>query len=138
MDEVGKIERWLTLAWLLLPVVLGWAAGDASTQEWEGYQESYYRLAPLRASSEAQKEWVRAQPVEIKQLQPKEHRSVERCITCHLAVDNPMFRDAPAPVRAHSSLLVSHPAQRFGCVVCPGGGGRAVAAPGGHGPGAIC
>ena len=137
MDEVEKIERWVILACLLLTAILGWAAWDASTQEWEGYQESYYRLALLRANSEAQKEWVRAQPVEIKQLQPREHRSVERCITCHLAVDNPMFRDAPEPFRAHPSLLVSHPAQRFGCVVCHGGEGRAVTTLEGHGQGNI-
>ena len=137
MDGPEKMERWLVSASLVLTVILGWVAWDASGQEWEGYQKAYFRLALARARSEAQREWVRAQPVEIRQLQPKERGTAERCMTCHLAVDNPMFRDAPEPFREHSSLLASHPAQRFGCVVCHGGEGRAVTTLEAHGQGSI-
>lgn len=137
MDGLAKIERWIVLACLGLTVVLGWVAWEASSEEWEGYQIAYYRLAMLRAKSEAQKEWVKAQRVEIKQLQPRERATVERCITCHLAAEDPTFRDAPEPFREHSSLLGSHPAQRFGCVVCHGGEGRAVTTLEAHGQGSV-
>ena len=137
MDAPEKMERWLVLACLFLAIILGWAAWDASSQEWEGHQKAYYRLALLRAKTEAQKEWVGAQRVEIKQLEPEERGTAERCITCHLAIDNPMFRAAPEPFRQHSSLLASHPAQRFGCVVCHGGEGRAVTTLEAHGQGSV-
>lgn len=131
------MERWLALASLVLTLILGWVVWDASHQEWKGYQRTYYRLALLRAQNEAQKEWARGQRLEVKQLQAKELGMVERCVTCHLAIDNPMFRHVPEPFRKHSSLLESHPPQRFGCVVCHGGEGRAVTTLEAHGQGGV-
>ncbi|MFQ5917434.1 MAG: c-type cytochrome, partial [Candidatus Binatia bacterium] len=131
------MERWLVFSSLVLTIVLGWVVWDASHQEWKGYQRTYYRLALLRAQNEAQKEWAQSQRLEIKQLQPKERGTVERCVTCHLAVENPMFRRAPEPLREHPSLLKSHLPMRFGCVVCHGGEGRAVTSPEAHGQGTV-
>lgn len=131
------MERWLGLASIVLTIILGWVVWDASNEEWEGYQRTYYRLALARAQGEAQKEWARGQRVEIKQLQSKERGTVERCMTCHLAFDNPMFQNFPEPLRTHSSLLESHPPKRFGCVACHGGEGRAVTTLEAHGQGSI-
>ncbi|MFQ5684007.1 MAG: c-type cytochrome [Candidatus Binatia bacterium] len=127
------MEKWLVLASVALTLVLSWVAWDASHPEWKQYQETYYKLALLRAQSEGQKEWAKGQRLEIKQLELKEIGVVERCVTCHLAVDNPTFRHAQEPFRMHSSLLKSHPSKRFGCVVCHGGEGRAVSTLEAHG-----
>lgn len=131
------MEKWLALASFVLTMLLGWVVWDASHPEWEGFQGTYYRLALLLAQNEAQKEWARGQRLEIKQLQPKELGAVERCLTCHTAVDNPAFSNFPEPFRRHSSLLESHPPRRFGCVVCHGGEGRAVATLDAHGQGGV-
>lgn len=131
------MERWLALASLLLTIILGWVVWEASHEEWKGYQRTYYRLALLGAQNKAQEEWAKGQRLEIKQLQPKERGTVERCPTCHLAIHNPMLRHAPEPFREHSSLLESHPPRRFGCVVCHGGEGRAVTTLEAHGQGGV-
>lgn len=131
------MEKWLGLAGLALTLILGWAVWDAAQQEWERVQRTYYRLALSGAQTEAQKEWARSQRVELKQLQPKERGTVERCVSCHLALDNPMFRNFSEPLRKHSSLLESHPPKQFGCVACHGGEGRAVTALEAHGQGGI-
>ena len=131
------MEKWLIIASAVLTLVLLWVVWDSSRQEWGEYQKTYYRLALNRAQNEAQKEWARSQRFEVKQLQPKELGTVERCVTCHLAVDNPMFRFGSEPLRMHSSLLESHPPMRFGCVVCHGGEGRAVTTLEAHGQGEI-
>lgn len=131
------MERWLALASLFLTIILGWVVWDASHPEWKGYQRIYYRTALLRAQNEAQKEWAKSQRLEIKQLLPKERGTVERCVTCHLALENPMFRSDPEPLRRHSSILESHPPERFGCVVCHGGEGRAVTSLEAHGQGVV-
>ncbi|HXG52734.1 MAG TPA: c-type cytochrome [candidate division Zixibacteria bacterium] len=131
------MERWLGLANLCLALVLGWVFWDSSGREWTGYQESYYRLAAALTTNEAVKEWAAGQRLEIKQLQPKELGSVERCTSCHLGLDDAAIGSLAQPLGAHPALLKSHPPQRFGCVVCHGGEGRAVTTLDAHGQGTI-
>lgn len=131
------MEKWLVAASAALTLVLGWTVWDDARPEWQRYQRAYYRLALGFAQNDAQKEWARSQRVEIRQLQPKERGTVERCLTCHLAYDNPMFRDFAEPLRAHSRLIESHPPERFGCVACHGGEGRAVSTLEAHGQGEV-
>jgi len=119
------MEKWLAISGLVLTAVLAWVVKDAFHQEWIQYQETYYRLALLEARNEAQKEWATNQKFQVKQLRSGDLSTVERCTTCHLATDNPRFRDAAEPLRQHSDLLESHPPEKFGCVVCHGGEGRA-------------
>ena len=55
---------------------------------------------------------------------------VDRCITCHLGISNPDYRDAPQPFTTHPNLELylgkdsPHPLDEFGCTVCHGGRGR--------------
>ncbi len=131
------MERWLGIFGVALTLVLGWTLWDASQQEWERYQEAYYRQAVRLAQKGAQKEWASNLRSEIRQLQLNGHTSVERCVTCHLGYDNPAFQNFAAPLRTHSALLKSHPPERFGCVACHGGEGRAVTTLEAHGQGAV-
>lgn len=131
------MERWLALASLVLTLTLAWAVWDSYHQEWEEYQQSYYRLVLLLAKGETEREWAKGQRLEIKQHQPKEVGTVERCTTCHLALESSTLGDLPQPLGTHSSLLESHPPQRFGCVVCHGGEGRAVTTLEAHSQGEI-
>ncbi len=129
------MEKWLAIASLALMVTLGWAVWDNYDQDWGGFQQRYYRLALRLAKSAAEKEWAESQRLEIKQIQPKELGMVERCTTCHLAVEGSALGGLPEPLKPHPSLLESHPPQRFGCVVCHGGEGRAVSTLDAHGQG---
>jgi mono/diheme cytochrome c family protein len=131
------MERWLGIFGVALTLVLGWTLWDASQQEWERYQEAYYREAVRLAQKGAQKEWASNLRTEIRQLQLNGHTSVERCVTCHLGYDNPAFQNFAAPLRTHSTLLKSHPEERFGCVACHGGEGRAVTTLEAHGEGTV-
>ena len=131
------MEKWLGISGLVLTLVLGWTLWDASQQEWERYQKAYYGEAVRLAKKGAQREWARNLRIEIRQLQLNGEGTVERCVTCHLAYDNPGFQNFPEPLRTHTSILESHPVQRFGCVACHGGEGRAVTTLEAHGQGAI-
>ncbi len=57
---------------------------------------------------------------------------VDRCQTCHLAIDKPGFEDAEQPYTTHPNLEVyidrtsPHPLSDFGCTTCHGGLGRSV------------
>ncbi len=51
---------------------------------------------------------------------------VDRCTTCHLGIDDPVYAQAPQPFRTHpGTWLTSHPPERFGCTACHDGQGQA-------------
>jgi cytochrome c2 len=57
---------------------------------------------------------------------------VDRCMTCHMAIDRPGYEDAPAPFQNHPDLDLyvgsasPHPMERFGCSTCHFGRDRSV------------
>ncbi|HXV18578.1 MAG TPA: c-type cytochrome, partial [Candidatus Omnitrophota bacterium] len=59
-------------------------------------------------------------------------QKVDRCMTCHLGIDQKGFENAPQPFRTHPNLdryLGSdspHPIEKFGCTVCHSGNGHSV------------
>ncbi len=71
--------------------------------------------------------------VDARVLSPgRSPRPVERCMTCHLGVDQPQRGSSwPAVLRAHPRLDLfvgessPHPYGQLGCTVCHGGDGRA-------------
>ena len=70
----------------------------------------------------------------IKQIIVKDLGAVDRCTTCHLAVDKPQLALAEEPFTAHpGTLLKSHPPEKFGCTVCHGGQGLATESAAAHG-----
>ncbi|HXV27877.1 MAG TPA: c-type cytochrome [bacterium] len=59
-------------------------------------------------------------------------QKVDRCITCHLGIDQKGFEDAPQPFTTHPRLDLflssnsPHPMEEFGCTACHGGSGHSV------------
>jgi mono/diheme cytochrome c family protein len=54
---------------------------------------------------------------------------VDRCTSCHSAIDKPGFEDQPNPFKTHPDrehLLANHPPDKFGCTPCHDGQGPAV------------
>jgi len=63
----------------------------------------------------------------IRQLELKDLKRVDRCISCHMGIENPEMVDVKQPHRVHSGdFLLQHPPQIFGCTICHGGQGRAL------------
>ena len=56
--------------------------------------------------------------------------NVDRCMSCHLGIQNPDFSDAPQPFTTHPNLDLyitaasPHPMDNFGCTSCHAGRGR--------------
>jgi cbb3-type cytochrome oxidase cytochrome c subunit len=59
-------------------------------------------------------------------------QKVDRCTTCHLAIDRKGFEDAPQPFRTHPDLDLflgassPHSLEKVGCTVCHGGSGQSL------------
>jgi mono/diheme cytochrome c family protein len=130
----------LSPAFLLLCVV---AIRSEETRPWMHYQEEFNRLYVARASAELKKveagddaaeraRWQRLVDeasqarTEINQIFLEDLEVVDRCVTCHRGITNPLFHDAPQPFRSHpGDLLNHHDPNAFGCTPCHGGEGAA-------------
>ena len=107
-------------------------------RDWRQYQETYYELAASMASDPAQREQMLGMPLEVKQIQAEVGGRVDRCVTCHLGVDNPYFTDADQPYTTHPKLdsfrkMLDHSLDDFGCTFCHDGQGLATSEQAAHG-----
>ena len=70
----------------------------------------------------------------IKQIIVPDLKRVDRCTTCHVAIDKPQLALGEEPFKAHpGKFLQWHPPEKFGCTVCHGGQGLATEATSAHG-----
>lgn len=100
------------------------------TAEWLTYQHSYARILSQRTEGAPASEY----PIEIRQAYLEEWNRVDRCVTCHVGMDDPDMAHQAQPLTAHpGDILEHHPADQFGCTICHQGQGRATAADAAHG-----
>lgn len=104
-------------------------------REYRGYQNRYRALLLERAGTSKELEQARRETVRVRQIWlPALDGRVDRCVSCHLGVEDPKMAGAPAPFAAHP--LTPHAPedfQRFGCVACHRGQGRATTREAAHG-----
>ncbi len=97
-----------------------------TNREWTHYQRLFLgRLA---------KDERRGLTGGIKQIIVKDLRRVDRCTTCHLAIDKPQLALGVEPFTVHpGKFLEWHPPEKFGCTICHGGQGLATEVKAAHG-----
>jgi mono/diheme cytochrome c family protein len=101
-------------------------------REWNEFQRKYVQEEVRRAATPQQKAQIAKTPLQIRQVQLPDLNRVDRCTTCHLAVDDPSYGGYPQPLAYHPNHA-QHPFERFGCTVCHRGQGRATTAADAHG-----
>lgn len=110
--------------------LLGVTALRDGNREWKKYQADYKEqlLSKVgRDRNPALYERIAGMKPEIKQVVIDEWGAVDRCVTCHTGIDDPLFASAKQPLRTHPNpeLLKHHPVEKFGCTICHGGQGLA-------------
>jgi len=109
---------------------------DNVSPEWMKYQEKYKKLVIKRAPDEKTRNLAKELKVGIQQVYLSKLNQVDRCMSCHIGVDNEMVSDVDQPIRSHKGdYLKNHPPDRFGCTVCHHGQGRAIDIRNAHGIG---
>ncbi|MGP8199875.1 MAG: c-type cytochrome [Limisphaerales bacterium] len=130
--SVRKFYGWFTVLGLLVGVlvILGYYRDEY--RDWKEYQRKYIQEEIHRAATPQQRLLAERIPVEIRQIVLPDLKRVDRCTTCHIAVEDPSYGGYPQPLSYHP-LHEQHPFERFGCTVCHRGQGRATTAVDAHG-----
>ena len=92
---------------------------------WRAHQVEYRRLLAERAFSEGYEGEI-SFPIELRQVYLPEMKRVDRCVTCHVSIEDPRFASESNPLKTHpGDYLEHHDPARYGCTVCHDGQGRA-------------
>jgi len=124
-----KIFRIITLISGAIFIVLVFAAwiNDAWLQEWKIVQKEYRGILEERVDLDDNPELIERFKIQIHQVNLTDFSIVDRCVTCHLGLDDPGMQSFNIPHKTHSgNYLIDHPVQKYGCTICHGGQGRAL------------
>ncbi len=130
-----RLWFWFAVSSVALLAVLAVSPIKDYFREYRHYQNEYSRRLLHSAASLKELNQARAREVGVRQIWvPALDNHVDRCVSCHLGVDEPLMAAAPEPFRQHPRTPHT-PADfdRFGCVACHQGQGRATTAAEAHG-----
>jgi mono/diheme cytochrome c family protein len=117
---------------LILLIIAAWIIAGPQ-QEWRRTQRDH--LARLEQIADTSEFFTFAMPDKcIHQFVIAELNRTDRCITCHMGMENPLMQHAGQPYGAHPpGFFEHHPPDKYGCTVCHGGQGRALNSREAHG-----
>ena len=130
--NLRKFYPWFTALGLLVGVLVIVAFYKDQFRDWKRWQRAYIKQELARASNAEQRQQASRIPIEIKQVILPELNGVDRCTTCHLAVEDPSYSGLPQPIAYHPNHD-RHPFDKFGCTICHLGQGRATTMEAAHG-----
>lgn len=105
---------------------------EEERRAWRAHQERYRELEQTRAVTPEQRRAAETIPIRLRQIVVPELGAVDRCVSCHVAVDDPTYAGREQPFAYHPDHDL-HSFERFGCTVCHLGQGRATEARDAHG-----
>jgi mono/diheme cytochrome c family protein len=139
------VLAWFAVLAVVLVTLFAVATWQDGNREWMQTQRAHIEYLEglyekQRLVAEAEGKPAPSQPmmdaVAIKQLMLTDLHRTDRCITCHVGIDDPKYADAPAPFTAHPDAelyTVKHPVDKVGCTSCHQGQGLATTTEAAHG-----
>lgn len=136
----GSLEGSDTVQWVLrissavvLIVTALFFVEDNITSQWRQAQADYSARLLTAASNEQEATYARSFEIRPRQIELRQLERVDRCVSCHVGVENPAAADWPQPLTMHSGeILAQHDIERMGCTVCHDGQGRATTVEAAH------
>lgn len=128
-QDPSRISKWALLisSLVTLGFLVAAAVRENVTAQWRDVQRDYRALLLAQARDAKSQSLAGALPIEIRQVTVPALNVVDRCVTCHLGIEDPRMAGAPQPHRQHpKGLLRSHRVEKFGCTVCHQGQGAAL------------
>jgi mono/diheme cytochrome c family protein/cytochrome c2 len=117
----------LLISALIILAFTGLAVNRELSNEWHQHQSQYKEIMMKNAKTDTARE--RAAGIEtgsIRQIFLSSLNKADRCMSCHMGLENPLMADGELPYKMHSgNFLQTHATAKFGCTVCHFGQGRA-------------
>ena len=132
MGSLRKLYPWFALLGLVVGALVLAGYYKDEYREWKRWQQKYVAQEISRATTPEQKQLARTFPIEIKQIVLPGLQRVDRCMTCHLAVEDSSYAGYEQPLAYHPNHA-QHPFEKFGCTICHQGQGRATDREAAHG-----
>ena len=89
------------------------------TPAWKAWQHEYYALLAGKIADPVKAEQIAHKTPQFTQVYNQQLGVVDRCVICHLGMDNPLMDGTKNPHKLHpGNLLGSHPYQTVGCTIC--------------------
>ncbi|MFQ5670739.1 MAG: c-type cytochrome [Acidobacteriota bacterium] len=134
-SSLDRLWFWFALASGVFLAVLAISPFKDYFREYRAEQAAYRRLRLERAGTRKELAAARAIQTGIRQIWiPGWGNRVDRCVTCHLGVDQAGMDAAPEPFRSHPRTPhTPGDLDTFGCVSCHRGQGRATTRAEAHG-----
>ncbi len=129
---VRKYYPWFTVLALMVSVLVITAFYKDQFREWKYWQGKYIQQEKARASTADERKAAASIPVEIKQIVLPDVSRVDRCMTCHIAAEDPSYGGLAEPLSYHPNHD-QHPFDKFGCTICHQGQGSATTGEAAHG-----
>ncbi len=128
---------WLSvISGIVLIIYSGLSFYQEVTPEWEYYQDEYRDILVRNATDDVTKEKAKSMKLGMRQIYLGTLGRTDRCINCHIGIDNPLMADAEVPLKAHSgNFLKQHSVNQYGCTICHKGQGFATNKKEAHGTG---
>lgn len=130
MKEIKYIKTYQNVVmaaslFLILALISAWIISGPG-QEWRRLQHRY--------SKQVKKQYDTIPTAQqlvlnkgISQFEITGLNRTDRCVTCHIGIENPQLKNAEQPYKFHpGNYLENHPVEKYGCTVCHAGQGRAL------------
>src|SRR5208282_5805441 len=128
----------LAIASFVVLIVHGVVFYDQFFHRWERHQTAYFEQARSLSKNPRERAELEARAPHIEQIIVTSFGDthVDRCVTCHIAADDPRFSGFAEPLKTHPYSAAMGDVQRnghwerrhkfsdFGCTVCNEGQGR--------------
>jgi len=102
---------------LILFLLTAWIVSGPG-QEWRHVQNKYIDYWSEISDSISDASYS-AQKKGIHQHIISEMNRVDRCVSCHLGMENPYMANAEQPFATHpGDFLLDHPVEGYGCTIC--------------------
>ncbi|MBZ5723769.1 MAG: c-type cytochrome [Acidobacteriia bacterium] len=127
--DPARSYKWVTVVCSLVSLLFLIAAAvrENISADWRAHQADFRAILEAKSKDAAGRAAARRLPIEIRQVTVPALHAVDRCVSCHLGIDDPRMADQPNPHRTHPKrLLAIHRVEKFGCTVCHQGQGAAL------------
>lgn len=132
--KTNKLYFYFACSAVLCLIVLAVAPIKSTFREWKKYQKLFYQNEASYIEFPEVKRSILNSPLEIRQIVVEELNRVDRCITCHISIEDPRYAEHEHPLKSHpGEILIQHSVDKFGCTVCHEGQGQATTVNAAHG-----